>query len=134
MAAWHAMSLVEFLWITALLCYWVIGWTFMELARTWPPFASQSLPRRERARYQPSTQQVLRVALLVYASLAALFLSLFGVFYCTLTLSNQTERENFRGTGKPRSTRGASGTGTRASSAPFRRPRCRFPDLRRRNP
>ncbi|KAJ9457521.1 putative protein S-acyltransferase 3 [Diplonema papillatum] len=89
---------VGFLWITALLCYWVIGWTFMELARTWPPFASQSLPRRERARYQPSTQQVLQVALLVYASLAALFLTLFGVFYCTLTLSNQTERENFRGT------------------------------------
>ena len=78
-----------FLWCTALLSWWVVVFTGGHLAAHWP----RATKRRSQAL---TTSQALQIVLLVYSGFIGLCVGVFGLFYCSLTCSNLTERESLR--------------------------------------
>ena len=86
-----------FLWCTAVLTWWVCYWTVRDLMAKWPDYRRA---RQARGRHgnggDMSAAQGGQIVLCVYVVFIGLCVSVFGMFYCTLTCSNQTERENLR--------------------------------------
>eukprot|EP01061_Rhynchopus_euleeides_P042616 TRINITY_DN7431_c0_g1_i1.p1 TRINITY_DN7431_c0_g1~~TRINITY_DN7431_c0_g1_i1.p1 ORF type:complete len:206 (+),score=76.46 TRINITY_DN7431_c0_g1_i1:1-618(+) len=78
-----------FLWFTSVLSWWVSYWTITDLISHWPRYT-------KRRSQHLSTTQAVQIVLLVYSGFVGLCVGVFGIFYCTLTCTNQTERENLR--------------------------------------
>eukprot|EP01063_Lacrimia_lanifica_P005564 TRINITY_DN13333_c0_g1_i1.p1 TRINITY_DN13333_c0_g1~~TRINITY_DN13333_c0_g1_i1.p1 ORF type:complete len:391 (+),score=123.92 TRINITY_DN13333_c0_g1_i1:85-1257(+) len=86
-----------FLWFTAVLSWWVAVFTIRHLSGSWPaPGQREPSGRRRRGGVALQTYQMFQIMLVVFVIFIGICVGLFGCFYCSLALSNQTERENFK--------------------------------------
>eukprot|EP00659_Diplonema_papillatum_P015395 gene15395-23540_t len=80
---------VFFLFTTALLSSWVFYWTATAVMNQW---TGRSFNRKK-----PDVVAIMRAGLLIYALVMALSIGSFACYYCYLTATDQTERENLKG-------------------------------------